>query len=234
MKTLGIIPARGGSKGIPGKNIKLLFGKPLIEWTIQTALNTPEITTLIVSTDDINIAEIAQNAGASVPFVRPGNLASDTATSIDVVIHAIEYLQNNNEHFDNIVLLEPTSPLRKKNDISNALKLFFSEYVNSDGIISLGEIHLENPIIGKKVNNNFIESFNKFSFNVHQRQQYPKAFFPYGVLYCIKTCVLLNKKTFYTEKIIPYYIERWQNYEIDDYIDFEIVKLLMKKFYKYL
>ena len=113
-KVLGIIPARGGSKGLPGKNILETNGKPLISWTIQQANRSRYIDKVIVSTDDKKIAEIGKKEGADIPFIRPANLATDTAKTIDVVEHVISTLSKNGENYDVIVLLEPTSPLQKK------------------------------------------------------------------------------------------------------------------------
>lgn len=228
-RTLAIIPARGGSKGLPGKNILNLAGKPLIEWTINSALTSELLTDFIVSTDDISISEVAKKTGGNVPFLRPAELAGDSATSADVVLHCIAFFEQQGIFFDNIVLLEPTSPLRKRDDIDNALKLFYNNYENADGIVSVGKIHLENPSVVKYVENNMIfpVSVNASEKKVTRRQDYPDYFFPYGVLYIIKTVVLKEKRSFYTDRIMPYYIERWQNYELDDIYDFYSIEAIM-------
>ncbi|MDB4623052.1 acylneuraminate cytidylyltransferase family protein [bacterium] len=116
LKVLGIVPARGGSKGVPRKNIKLLNGKPLIWWTIKQALSSSVITDVIVSTDDLEISSVAQQAGAEVPFLRPKELASDTALRNDVITHALTTLKE----YDYVIYLQPTSPFRKSYDIDNA------------------------------------------------------------------------------------------------------------------
>lgn len=228
-RTLAIIPARGGSKGLPGKNIMNVAGKPLIEWTINTALTSELLTDFIVSTDDFSISEVAKEAGGKVPFLRPAELAGDSATSADVVLHCIAYFEQQGIFFDNIVLLEPTSPLRKRDDIDNALKQFYDNYENADGIVSVGKIHLENPFVVKYVENNMIFpiSVNATEKKIIRRQDYPDYFFPYGVLYIIKTTVLKEKRSFYTDRIMPYYIERWQNYELDDIYDFYSIEAIM-------
>jgi CMP-N-acetylneuraminic acid synthetase len=112
-RVLAVVPARGGSKGLPGKNIRMICGKPLIDWTIQAALKSRFIDELIVSTDSPEIADIAAKAGASVPFLRPAGLATDTSPTIDVVEHVLEHFRAASESFDYLVLLEPTSPLRR-------------------------------------------------------------------------------------------------------------------------
>jgi len=227
LKILAVITARGGSKGLPGKNIKEINGKPLIEWTINTALQTIEIDKTIVSTDDLVIAEIAKQAGASVPFLRPKYLAKDNSSSVDVLLHAINHFERKNEKYDLILLLEPTSPLRKKEDLSLAIKKFYTNQEDFDGIVSLGEIKLENPVITKIIKDSYVAPFIEYK-SILQRQQYPKVFFPYGVIYAVKTDILKMNKTIYNKRTMPYLIERWQNYEIDDNYDFMCVEQILR------
>ena len=186
-RILAIIPARGGSKGLPNKNIKLLNGKPLIAWTIEQAKNSKYIDEVFVTTDCNKIADVAETFGIKVPFLRPPELSTDTASSMDVVEHVISFFKKNAILFDFIVLLEPTSPLRKENDIDNAICSCISNEF-ADGIISLGEVHMEHPMIVKKIDDNgnitsYIDDIKKIT----QRQQADKAYFPYGVIYMIKT-----------------------------------------------
>lgn len=230
-RTLAIIPARSGSKGLPGKNIISLLQKPLISWTIKAAQKSRLITEYIVSTDDIEIKKVAEEAGAKVPFLRPKELATDTTSSADMALHCIEHFENRDIFFDNIILLEPTSPLRKMDDIDNALTLFHKNYNNTDGIVSLGRIHLENPSIVKYVENNLIIplSVNGSPGKVTRRQDYVDYYFPYGVLYIIKTEIIKQERSFYTSRIMPYFIERWQNYELDDIYDFYVIEAIMKR-----
>jgi CMP-N-acetylneuraminic acid synthetase len=131
------------------------------------------------------------------------------------------------KEFDYIVLLEPTSPLRKKEDIKKIIEKIVDN-PDADGLITLGEVHMEHPMIVKKINNAgrlmpYIENVTKIS----QRQQADKAYFPYGVAYVIKTEVFAKEKTFYTENVITYLIERWQNYEIDDIYDFLCIEAIL-------
>ena len=119
---VAIIPARGGSKGLAGKNVKLLNNKPLISWSIQQCLNSQYVDDVIVTTDSSEIASIALEAGAKVPFIRPGHLATDTALTIDVIEHCHDYLKQSGQIYDYIALIEPTSPLRKNDDIDNMIK----------------------------------------------------------------------------------------------------------------
>jgi len=229
-RTLAIIPARSGSKGLPGKNILNIAGEPLIFWTIKAAKNSKLLTESVVSTDDSAIKGIAEKCGGKVPFLRPKELAGDNSTSADVALHCIEFFEIQKIYFDNVVLLEPTSPLRRKKDIDDALNLLFKNYGNVDGIISVGKIHLENPAIAKYIDNNLIlpVPINGTSDIITRRQDCPEFYFPYGVLYIIKTSVLKDKRSFYTDRIMPYFVERWQNYELDDIYDFYAIESIMK------
>lgn len=224
-KILGLIPARGGSKRLPGKNIKPLLGKPLIVWTIEQALKSKLIDRVIVSTDDEAIVNISKRAGAQVPFIRPKKLASDTALSIDVALHALDLLQSQDDYYDYIALLEPTSPLRKRNDIDRGIeKLIDNPAANN--LVSLGEVHLEHPLLIKKVHNGFVIPFNNpFNFSKAARN---KVYFPYGVIYLSKVDALYKNRDFYAKRTIPLFIERWQNYEVDDEIDFLIIEKIMR------
>ena len=229
---LAIIPARGGSKGLPDKNIKDLCGKPLIGWTIEQSKASKVIDEIFVSTDSLKISNVAKEYGVNVPILRPEELAKDSSSSMDVVDHVLSYFENKNTFFDYILLLEPTSPLRKDNDLDSAIKLAI-ENESVDGVISLGEVHMEHPMIVKKLNQKGkIESYIENVKKISQRQQTDKAYFPYGVIYMIKTKVFRNKRTFYTNNIIPYFIERWQNYEVDDIYDFIAIEAIFKKIKK--
>lgn len=226
-KILGLIPARGGSKGLPRKNILPLYGKPLIAWTIEQALSSRYIDKVFVSTDDREIAEISKKHGAEVPFLRPEELARDDSPTIDTIAHTLNYFEQNNESFAILALLEPTSPLRKKGDLDNALRLLVDNLSITESIVSVGEVHMENPFITKVIDNGFVKPLiKKESHIIFQRQQLPKVYFPYGVIYAATSASLKKDKTFYQETTIPYFIERWQNYEIDDEVDFFIIEQL--------
>ena len=227
---LGIIPARGGSKGLPGKNIKMLMGKPLLAWSVEQALASRYIDKVVVSTDSEMIASVAKRYGAEAPFLRPKKLASDGASSIDVIFHAADYYGKQNEFFDYLALLEPTSPLRKTDDMDNALKLLIDNSGSADSLVSVGEIQLESPYIAKSIIDGYVSPLIKMkSKNIFQRQQLPKTYFPYGVIYASKAGALEKKRTFYQKKTMPYFIERWQNYEIDDVYDFLCVGAVLKE-----
>jgi CMP-N,N'-diacetyllegionaminic acid synthase len=228
-KILGIIPARGGSKGIPGKNIKNLNGQPLISYTINAARKAKYLSRTIVSTDSREISSIAKEYGAEVPFLRPGNISEDNSPSSATVIHALDYYRELGTNYDYIALLEPTSPLRKNDDIDNAIVRLINNS-SADSLVSVGEVHMEHPMIIKKIVSGFVSSYIDNLKMIHQRQQADVAYFPYGVIYLAKVNVFRDEKSFYLKKTIPFLIERWQNYEIDDLVDFEIAQLLFSKY----
>ncbi len=228
-KILAIVPARAGSKGLPGKNIKPLLGKPLIAYTLQQAKEATLVDTVFVSTDGEEIAAVALNNGIDVPFLRPARLAADTSSSADVVEHVLDYFESRQQQFDYLLLLEPTSPLRKHDDIDNAIRLALG-HPEADGVVSLGKVHMEHPMIVKKISpTGTIVPYLDATATITQRQQADVAYFPYGVVYLIKTSVFRERKSFYTENMLPYFIERWQNYEIDDSYDFLIVESILNK-----
>lgn len=225
---IGIIPARGGSKGLPGKNIRPMCGKPLIAWTIEKALKSRCLDVVVVSTDSAEIAAVARSCGAEVPFLRPTELATDTANSYDVIRHALGfYRQSTGRKYDYTVLLEPTSPLREDDDIDRVLEALDAGANEFDSIVTLGEVG-EHPSIMKRLTGNRIEPFCPELVQTTRRQDNAPAFFPYGVAYAAKTDVLLRENTFYSRRCMGYPVRRYQNFEIDDLYDFLCVESVMK------
>lgn len=224
---LAIVPARGGSKGIPRKNCKPLLGKPLVVWSIEQALRSRYITRTFVSTDDTEIAALSEQCGLPVPFLRPAEYARDTSPTYDAVLHALDAFEAAGEHFDIVVLLEPTSPLRKIDDIDRAIGQFLSSGQDADALVSVGEVHLESPYIMKTIDCGLIRPLMPSDARFYQRQQLPAAFFPYGVIYLSRVEALRRTRTFYQERTMAYVIERWQNYEIDDLFDFICVESIL-------
>lgn len=226
---LAIIPARGGSKGLPRKNIKNLCGKPLIAWSIERALNSKYVDEVMVTTDCKDIANIAKRYGANVPFLRPDYLATDTATTFDAVRHTIDYYKTEeNKEFDYIVLLEPTSPLREKDDIDNMIEKIIQKEDSFNSIVSVGEVHEHPSIMKKIVNKDFLENYCQELEMTHRRQDNTPAYFPYGVAYIVKISTFLKEKTFYSKRNTFYKIKRYQCYEIDDIYDFLAIENIMK------
>lgn len=139
MSSLAVIPARGGSKGVPGKNLRTLAGKPLIAWTVEQALACSDIGTVVVSTDSPEIAGVARSCGAEVPFMRPGDLATDTAPTEPVMRHALDWYSEAGRDFSSIVLLQPTSPLRLADTLGRAFAQFEDE--GTDSLLGVVENH---------------------------------------------------------------------------------------------
>lgn len=225
---LSIIPARAGSKGLPGKNVRPLCGKPLVAWSIEAALKSRYVDEVLVSTDGEEIARVATQFGANAPFRRPDELSGDRATTFSVVEHALEYYESQlGCRFDLLVLLEPTSPLREDDDIDNMLERLTGRWEQYDSIISLGEVR-EHPSIMKRIHGDDIAPYYEGLKQTTRRQDNPPAYFPYGVAYIVKVPTLLKEKTFYTERCCHYLIKRHQGYEIDDLEDFLCVESVMK------
>jgi CMP-N-acetylneuraminic acid synthetase len=227
-KILALIPARGGSKGIPKKNIKLLLGKTLITWTIEQAQKSEYVSRVFVSTEDKEIAAIAEQSGVEIPFLRPEEFAQDNSPTSDAIIHALDMFEQRGEYYDIVIILEPTSPLRKKDDIDNAIKTFLENSSDSESLVSVGEVQLENPYIMKIIENGHVIPFLENDQKFYQRQQLPTIYFPYGVIYLSTVPAFRKWGTFYQKTTLPYKIERWQNYEIDDIYDFYCVEAVLK------
>lgn len=226
-KILAIIPARGGSKGLPGKNIKPLCGKPLLAWSIEQALKSTHLDNIFVSTDSEDIANIGRRYGANIPFLRPSDLAADDSPTSDAIIHALREYEDMGEKYDYVALLQPTSPLRKSNDIDGAIRLL-TKNAHADCLVTVGEVHMEHPMIVKKIDEKgFVASYISNIKIIHQRQQANKAYFPYGVILISKVSSFMEDQTFYGDHTIPLIIERWQNYEIDDEFDLMIIEKIM-------
>ena len=220
-KILGLITARGGSKGLPQKNIRPLLGKPLIGWTIEQAIESKYLDKIVVSTDSKKIADISMSFGAEVPFLRPDHLATDTSSSIDVISHTLDYLADKNKFFDYIALLEPTSPLRETSDINLAIEQLINNSLTSSAIVAVCRVEVSHPMFCIKVdNNNFIQPYQDSFINQVRRQDLVKAYFYAGVIYVSKIIDFKKYKGFNHEKTIAYKIPKWKAPEIDDIYDF--------------
>lgn len=225
---IAIIPARSGSKGLPGKNIKELCGKPLIAWSIEAGLGSQYIDEVMVTTDSEEIARIARAFGASVPFIRPTELASDTATSMDVIRHVLNFYENKlHKVFDYTVLLEPTSPLRTKEDIDNAVAQLL-ENPQASAVVGICKTESQNPaFLVKKNINNFLVGYGNLDMKILRRQDINDVYFFEGSVYVSDTVTLLTKNTFYHENTLGYEFPKWKSIEIDDLDDFIMVEALM-------
>ncbi|HTL83229.1 MAG TPA: acylneuraminate cytidylyltransferase family protein [Bacteroidia bacterium] len=229
-KVLFLIPARGGSKGLPKKNIREMNGHPLIHWTIKTALEAAKLIdgTVVVSTDDNEIAGVSMRSGAGIPFMRPSELAQDTSTSMEVVIHALEYFAKQGMKFDYLCMLEATSPQRDADDILSAFTML-SRTEGAESIVGICKTESAHPAFLARMNkNNFITPYEGDSFVFKRRQEIDDVFFFEGSLYISKVPSLLKRKTFYHEKTLGYEMPKWKSFEVDDLVDFLIIERLMK------
>lgn len=231
-KILCIIPARGGSTGLPNKNIKKLAGKPLVEWSIDAALKSRLISKIIISTDSKEVIKICKKRKylnkIDLPFKRPKNISGDNSPISKSIIHAIDYYKKQKQEFEYIILLEPTSPIRFKNDIDNAIKKLLIKSKNFDSLVSIGEVKT-NPYLLMSIVKNKIKSLFNLNKNNLNRQNFKKVYFPFGVLYLSKIKSFLRHESFYTNKTMFYKIKDCQCYEIDDIYDFFCVEKIMKK-----
>lgn len=225
---IALIPARGGSKGLPGKNIKNLHGKPLIAYTIEAALKSKYISRVIVTTDSKDIAEVAQKYGAEVPFMRPDYLAEDTSSALDVYIHAVDYIKEDmKKDIDKFIVLLPTAPLRDSNDIDEAVELF--NKIGSSTLVSMKEA--ETPITWYHLMDSNGKVKNAGFGNdeaIKNRQMNDPYYIPNGAIYILDYKLLKEKRTYYDENTVAYVMSAEKSIDIDYELDFKIVDFLLK------
>lgn len=224
-KIVCVIPARGGSKGLSGKNIKKLLGKPLIAYSIEQAKSSRYIDRVIVSTDDKKIAKICKKYRAEVPFTRPKALAQDKSSSIDVLVHAMDWLKKDNYSFDVLVLLHATAPLRTVDDIDNCIKLLFKKDVSN--VFSVTEAH-RNPYFNMvEVKRSKVKLVKKGNFA--SRQAAPKVFDMNSSIYAWWKDALQKGKSIFLKRSTIYFMPKERSIDIDDSIDFKLAELLAKE-----
>lgn len=228
-KLLVIIPARGGSKRLPGKNIKNFCGKPLIAWTIETAKNSKYVDRVIVSTDDKKIAATAKKYGAEVPFIRPKDLATDTALTVDVIMHAISYMNDKEKYEpDFICLLQPTSPIRNAVDLDKACELLIEK--NAVACVSVTPTKI-NPYFTSTIDSRgFYHDYFKPGGRRYASTLKPqKTYLLNGAIYIIKKEVFFKEKIFEPKNTVSYVMDEYSSVDIDTLDDFEMAAFLMKK-----
>ena len=210
-KILGLIPARGGSKGVPGKNIKELGGKPLLAFTAEAALASKKLDKVLLSSDDDEIIQVAQKYGIDVPFKRPAELAQDNSGSLGVVQHALSFMKSQNEHYDAVCLLQVTSPFRENNFIDQAIEKFLKS--NVDSLVSVLPVpHEYNPHwVFEPDENDELKIATGDQAIIKRRQELPKAYFRDGSIYITKTATiqqgsLLGNQIGYIENSIDNYV----------------------------
>ena len=222
-KILAIIPARGGSKGIPKKNIIDMNGKPLINYTIEAAIASEWLTDCIVSTDSKDISDIALNAGVDVPFLRPSNLSNDTALSFPVIQHALEYMERDDNMYDAVVMLQPTTPLRITEDIDNALNLLFD--TDADSVISVVDVDAHHPLRMKRiVDGKLINYIDQGYEDMRPRQKLPQVYIRNGAIYATTRQSLLESSSLSGSNCRAYVMPYERSINIDTIHDLELAK----------
>lgn len=228
MKILGIIPARGGSKGIKNKNIVPLLGKPLLAYTAEAALASTRLTKVVLSTDSPEIAAVGRSLGLEVPFLRPEVLAKDDTPTLPVLLHAIEEMGRQGDVFDAVCLLQPTAPLRTAEMIDEACRIFLEQ--QADTLLSVLSIpfhhHPEWALVERDPGCLVWASGRRDP--IPRRQQLPPAFHREGSIYIVKTDVLVNESTLYGKKIVPYIVDASCSVNIDSQEDLDLAKKILK------
>jgi len=227
---LAIIPARGGSKSIPKKNIKLLGDKPLIAYTIKEALKSKYIDRVIVSTDDKEIANIAKNYNAEVPFLRPKNLAKDTSSSLSVILHALEYLEREENYYpDIIVFLQPTSPFRKAKHIDEGIEKIES----CDAVVGVSEVK-EHPYFMMQKKGEFLKPYLKIENRPLRRQDLPKLYHDNASLFITKRRYYDSAKDLdpvapiFNGRVKAVMMDDMSSIDINTQLDFMLAEIILK------
>lgn len=223
-RILALIPARGGSKGIKDKNIIDLCGKPLIAYSIEAAKESKYIDEVIVSTDSEKIAKVARSYNANVPFLRPDALATDTATTLDVVMHAVEFMNRDKKKFDTLVLLQPTAPLRDAVDIDEAIEKFF--FHKEKSLVSVSEVD-DNPLLIRTIGDedSLIPLINRSS--TCRRQDMPTYYRVNGCIY-INSIGELNENTSFNDNKLAYVMSKEHSVDIDELKDLCVAKFYLE------
>lgn len=228
MKPLVVIPARGGSKGVPRKNIKLLSDIPLIHYTIQAAQLLFDNNLICVTTEDQEIIDISEKKEIKVPFLRPLALASDTAGSYEVLLHAVSFYEDQGYFPDTLILLQPTSPFRTEKHIQEALKLYSSSI---DMVVSVKETK-SNPyyILFEENKEGFLKKSKEANFT--RRQDCPKVWEFNGAIYIINIASLKKGIIADFKKVVKYEMDEFSSHDIDTLFDWEVAELIVKKHFK--
>lgn len=222
-KLLAIIPARGGSKGLPRKNLLLAGGKPLIAWTIDAALNSKYITSVVLSSDDDEIILTAKNFGCKHAIKRPDELANDSASSVDVVLHALSQYQG----YDYVVLLQPTSPLRTSLDIDNAFELILSS--NAPCCLSVCEVDQSPYWMYRVDHNEVMTKLLREEKVMTRRQDLPAIHILNGAIYIAEIDWLKSGKSFYGADCVAYRMPKEKSLDIDNSEDLDKLRLLIER-----
>jgi CMP-N-acetylneuraminic acid synthetase len=225
---VGLICARGGSKTIPQKNITMVADKPLIVWTILAAQQSQRLSQVLVSTDDPQIAAIAQDAGADVPFLRPAELSRDDTPGIDPVIHAAHWLaEQRGDYPDYFMVLQPTSPLRTAADIDAAIEL--AQQQQADAVVSVTPTH-HHPYWTKRIaEDGTLANFLPLERDYVRRQELPPAYALNGAIYLVRRDVLLEQRTYYTPRTYAYVMPAERSLDVDSVWDLTLARCVLEE-----
>jgi len=229
-KVLAVIPARGGSKGVPRKNIRTVCGKPLIAYTIETALAARHLLSrVIVSTDDEEIADISRSYGAEVPFLRPSELADDKAPTVAVLKHVIRFAEEEQKaRYDWICVLQPTEPFRTVDDIRDALRL--AQEGGCDSVISVVQVFSVHPILMKRIANGCLLPYCIEEREGTRRQDYdPPAYMRNGAIYLSRRDVVVEKHSIWGDVVRPYIMPSERSIGVDSELDLKLIEVVMRE-----
>lgn len=227
LTVLGVIPARGGSKGVPRKNIRLLAGKPLLQYTAEAARASRRLTRVVLSTDDAEIAEVGRRCGLEVPFLRPPELAQDTTPTLDVLVHLLRTLEEKGERYDAVCLLQPTAPLRGPELIDACIDLLVSS--QADAVVTVLPVPAEHHPhwVYFQGSDKMLRLSNGAKAPVARRQDLPPAFHREGSVYVTRRNVLLEQHSLYGERVAGYPVDPARSVNIDDLADWERAEALL-------
>jgi CMP-N,N'-diacetyllegionaminic acid synthase len=227
MRTLAVVPARGGSKGVPRKNIKLLAGKPLLQYTAEAALGSRRLTKVILSTEDEEIAQVGRDCGLQVPFIRPSELAKDDTPTLPVVQHAVRTLEAQGEVFDAICILQPTNPLRTAADIDGCIELLAR--TTADSVVSVLAVpHEHNPHwVYFCDENNELHLSTGEATPIPRRQELPPAYHRDGSVYLMRRDTLIEKNSLYGSRLLGYLVARERSVNVDTHEDFQWAETML-------
>ncbi len=222
-RVLGVIPARGGSKGVPRKNIAPLLGKPLIAYTIQAALESTLLTDVVVSTDDEEIAQVSQDFGAQVPFMRPAELATDRAQAVPTIQHAVREMERiRGCRYDAVVMLQPTTPLRTSEDIDQCLRKLFA--TDADSVISVVEVGGYHPVRMKRIVDDRLVDYAEEEVENRPRQELPPVYLRAGSVYATRRDVLMEQGTFKGRVSRPFVVPAERHVNVDSPMDLKVAE----------
>lgn len=225
-RVLALVPARGGSKGIPRKNVRVLAGKPLIAWAIEAGLGSRYVDDVVVSTEDAEISTVARASGARVPCLRPEKLASDTAGSVDVALHMVDWIRRNEGgEYGWLLLLQPTSPLRTSGDIDRAVEAMLSSGGRS--VVSFSAA-FSNPhwMVTRRENNRYRQAF-PLQAEASRRQDLPGYYEYNGAIYLSRVDALERNRTFEDDDTVLFEMDRRSSIDIDDETDWVFAEALL-------